>query len=267
MPKISEIEDDFGDPDDMVLDDPPSPTLPAPATIAKGNLKGKAKAATPSNAPTPSLPGGKPPFSLPSTFKHAEGYDTKHPDEYKEWTTIYPIYLDSKKPIKAGGRKVPKKLAVPWPLAEPIAFICARLGYETVFEPDRSHPQDWENPGRVKVLLAIDGKPVIPTIKNKRALLHRLGPLLAPHQPSTPAPTRGNPHPLPPIHTRLPPNSPAISHGSLESALSGGGMGGLLGNMFGGGGAQEKEEEVPRIEDKKPQAKVVKPKKVHIKRR
>lgn len=50
------------------------------------------------------------------------------------YDTIYPIYLDAKAPHCAGGRRVPKSLALEWPLAESIAGACGKLGIQTVFE-------------------------------------------------------------------------------------------------------------------------------------
>lgn len=48
---------------------------------------------------------------------------------------------------------VGKELAVENPHAREIANACSRLGLETVFEPSKSHPKDWANPGRVKIKL------------------------------------------------------------------------------------------------------------------
>ncbi len=52
----------------------------------------------------------------------------------RSYDTIYPIYFDAKAPHCAGGRRVPKTLALEWPLAESIAGACGRLGVQTVFE-------------------------------------------------------------------------------------------------------------------------------------
>lgn len=41
--------------------------------------------------------------------------------------------------------------------------------------------------------------------------------------------------------------SPAISHGLLESSAKGGGMGGMLGNLL-GGGAPDEPEPLPALE-------------------
>lgn len=109
-------------------------------------------------------------------------------------------------------------------------------------------------------------------LSTERTLLARICTLLGPHQPQAPAPTESNPHPLPPIHLRLPPNSPAISHGTLDQAMKGGGLGGMLGGMFGGEDEEaiEKAKRDKEEEDRKKREqmqKMLKPKKVHIKRR
>lgn len=89
-----------------------------------------------------------------------------------------------------------------------------------------------------------------------------------------PASTPGS---LPPIHLRYPPHSPAVSNGVLESAVSGkgpmGGMGNMFGNMLGGGGAGAggapalggAEEEDKPAEKKTPSK--PKMKKIHQRRR
>lgn len=50
------------------------------------------------------------------------------------WTTLYPLYIDSKQPHKSGGRRISSKYALNWPLAESMARGCLSLRFETVFE-------------------------------------------------------------------------------------------------------------------------------------
>ncbi|KAL8292229.1 hypothetical protein RQP46_001695 [Phenoliferia psychrophenolica] len=268
MPSIEEVDSDvdFSDPDDAPLEAAPAPPAPKPKP------KPAAAAAKPAASQQRPPSGIQPPFALPSTFKGPHNLRTLAPEVYKEWESIYPIYIDAKRPNKPGARRVAKQHALQWPLAEPMAHICGILGFKTVYEPTKTHPKDWENPGRVKVQLRVDGKPVNPAIKDKRALLHHLTLHLAPQQPKAPAATPSNPHPLPPIHLRLPPMSPAISHGALVSALAGdglmGGMGNMLGNMLGGGGAGGGEPEEPAEPiPKKPAVIMQKPRKVHMKKK
>ena len=43
------------------------------------------------------------------------------------------------------------ELAVENPLAREIVAACSMLRLDTLFEPNKIHPKDWANPGRVKV--------------------------------------------------------------------------------------------------------------------
>jgi signal recognition particle subunit SRP19 len=85
---------------------------------------------------------------------------------------VYPRYFDAKVSV-ADGRRVPRKSALWWPQATHIAQACASLGLPSVLEPEKTHPADWENPGRVKVQLERDGRPINPIVKNResRALI------------------------------------------------------------------------------------------------
>ena len=59
-----------------------------------------------------------------------------------------------------------KEYAVKNPLAREIVDCCNLNGLKTVFEPMKTHPKDWANPGRVRVLLKEDGQPQHGKIKN-----------------------------------------------------------------------------------------------------
>lgn len=52
-----------------------------------------------------------------------------------------------------------------WPLSQDITDACRKLGLQILHEPQKAHPRDWENPGRVKVLLKHDGRHVHPLIR------------------------------------------------------------------------------------------------------
>ncbi|GAA5831626.1 hypothetical protein JCM3766R1_004958 [Sporobolomyces carnicolor] len=262
MPTIS---DDFSDPEDVLLDDA---ALPATSTTASSSGPAS-RGDVP--LPAPSVgPDGVP--VIPKAVKigpYGQLFQVDQ-DEFKRWETIYPIYLDTKQPQQDGARRVSKQVGLEWPFAEQIAKACRMMGFETVFEPSKTHPKDWANPGRVRVQLKkADGTPTVSSVPNKRVLLRRICDSLRPHQPKALAPSK-----LPPIEQRLPPNSPAVSLGTLDQALQGGGPLGMLGNMFGGGGvggaAGEIEgggEQVETTPKKKEGPKVIKPRKVHMKRR
>ena len=52
----------------------------------------------------------------------------------RRWDTLYPIYIDRKRPQQDGGRRVNAKIALEWPFAEQMAKACRMLGFEAVFE-------------------------------------------------------------------------------------------------------------------------------------
>lgn len=74
------------------------------------------------------------------------------PSDIKDYQSIYPVYFDATR-SRSSGRRVPVSLAVKNPLARDIATACAQLRLQPVFEAHRTHPDDWANPGRVKVPL------------------------------------------------------------------------------------------------------------------
>jgi len=169
---------------------------------------------------------------------------------YKDWTTIYPIYFDAKRPRKSGERKVSNDKAVMYPKAAVIAMALNRLGFKStqlVLEHDKTHPRDWSNPGRVKVQLKNpeNGKPVNSRIPDKKAAIDRVATILFNSQPENLVPVpwkRTLPTPkdvtevdvkgkgvdqnqekffMPPIAERLPLHSPAVSHGLHDMSMHG----------------------------------------------
>lgn len=96
------------------------------------------------NSPAPNFTGGAP----GGTQFHDAGDDSK----YKDFQCIYPVYFDKNRSRKE-GRRVGVELAVENPLASEIANACGRLRLESLFEPAKTHPKDWANPGRVKIKL------------------------------------------------------------------------------------------------------------------
>ncbi|KIM42311.1 hypothetical protein M413DRAFT_444738 [Hebeloma cylindrosporum] len=93
---------------------------------------------------------------------------------YKTWTCIYPIYLDAKRPYASGQRRVARAKGLWWPLSKDIADAASRLGLGTLHEVNKSHPRDWENPGRVRVQWKKDGKLLNPVVNSKKQLLEMI---------------------------------------------------------------------------------------------
>lgn len=182
---------------------------------------------------------------------------------YANFQCLYPVYFDASR-TRAQGRRVHASLAVRNPLAREIANACSRLRLPTLLEPDKSHPKDWANPGRVKV--GLKGSQAVGAAKNK----HGLYVLVAQHLKQNPTtesspglrlriggqvqPEEGKPYPRPAVPRGwkmgelLPYMSPAMTGGGVSENLfkdmmkemQGGGdpMSALMG-AAGGNGAEE----------------------------
>lgn len=87
------------------------------------------------------------------------------PEKTKHWQCLYPLYFDSTR-TRAEGRRVGKEQAVPNPLAREICDAVFGLGLQLAFEAGKTHPKDWSNPGRVRVLVKEEGKIVSRQVKN-----------------------------------------------------------------------------------------------------
>ncbi|KAL6939174.1 hypothetical protein ACO0RG_003002 [Hanseniaspora osmophila] len=73
--------------------------------------------------------------------------NTKLDDKY---ILIYPCYFDKNRTIKQ-GRRLKKELCIDNPLGMIVAATCHMLQYDMKYEFDKTHPQDFLNPGRIKI--------------------------------------------------------------------------------------------------------------------
>ncbi|KAH7192235.1 signal recognition particle, SRP19 subunit [Fusarium flagelliforme] len=246
--------DDFADSDIMRRVEPTGPRT-APAAAAPPRQE---PAIVPADAPV----GGTMPASADRSA-------------YADFQCLYPVYFDASR-SRAEGRRVGAELAVKDPLAREIANACSRLRLPTLFEPEKVHPKDWANPGRVKVgLKKTDGHPV----KNK----HHLYRLVADHLRENPTtedspglrvriggqlqPEPGKPYPKPAVPRGwkmgelVPYLSAAMTGGGVSENLfkdmmkemQGGGdpMSALMGAQAGGGGGEESSGGGKKKKDKK----------------
>lgn len=96
------------------------------------------------------------------------------PEQTKHYQCIYPVYFDAAR-SRAHGRRVAAKDAVSNPLARDIvdALSAVSRAFEVPLqiqlEPGKTHPKDWANPGRVRVLMKKDGKAVCRDIENSES--------------------------------------------------------------------------------------------------
>lgn len=102
----------------------------------------------PSVSSGPPTAGGEQ-YSIPTTT-------SANAKAYAHFQCLYPVYFDASR-TRAEGRRVSKNLAVANPLARELVNACRDLRLQTLFEPEKMHPKDWANPGRVKVNLKESG--------------------------------------------------------------------------------------------------------------
>ncbi|RSL42913.1 hypothetical protein CEP53_011946 [Fusarium sp. AF-6] len=271
-PRIEEVSDsDFdSDPAEADIDDF------AESDIMRRVEPKSSTTTTSSSAPRQAAPPIVPASQMPHIVPAGAPMGSTLPanadrSAYAEFQCLYPVYFDASR-SRAEGRRVNADLAVKDPLAREIANACSRLRLPTLFEPEKVHPKDWANPGRVKVgLKKTPGHPV----QNK----HHLYRLVAEHLKDNPTtedsaglrvriggqlqPEPGKPYPKPAVPRGwkmgelLPYLSPAMTGGGVSENLfkdmmkemQGGGdpMAALMGAQAGGdesssGGGKKKKD-------------------------
>jgi signal recognition particle subunit SRP19 len=157
---------------------------------------------------------------------------TADPSAFAGAHALYPVYFDAAR-SRSEGRRVPAEKAVRNPLARDVVAACAALGLRTLYEPHKTHPKDWANPGRARVYLKEAGH-----VKNKRHLYGLVAAHLARHPvtedsaslretfgPAGPAPPVGEKYPRPAVPRGwkvgelLPYYSPALTGGGVSENL------------------------------------------------
>ena len=197
----------------------------------------------------------------------------------KTHCTLYPLYFDSTRP-RSRGRRVHTSLATPNPLAYSLlqalrSILATQPGPQPLnitLEPDKTHPNDWANPGRVRIRLYDEDthEPLHPSITKKAQLYKLIGKWLHdnPTQPEDPLELKIQGLTVPEnflegsgklqrpkgwegkMGVILPVHSPAVSGGGVSENFfkeamqemqamqggNGGGGGGGMPGMPGGGG-------------------------------
>lgn len=156
----------------------------------------------------------------------------------KSYHALYPVYFDVSR-TRAEGRRVSVKHAVKNPLGREIVDAVSAVVGATAriaFEPDKMHPKDWANPGRIRVQLRDreTGKWLVgPKVKNKSHLYILVAQWLQEHPTTKDMPMRlriqGMPMPekieapaVPggwKINDILPLHSPAMSGGGVSDNM------------------------------------------------
>lgn len=106
------------------------------------------------------------------------------PEQRKEFNMmqmIYPCYFDISRSTSE-GRRLPLTHCIENPLAKTILDACKTLRIPAVLEPEKSHPKDWGNPGRIRVGLKYEHKPTHPHLTSKKKALYAIGDYLQTHK-------------------------------------------------------------------------------------
>lgn len=120
----------------------------------------------------------------PMASQLAGGSGSKAQDdgEHKKWVSVYPIYFDAKRHYGKGCRRVSYEKSSPFPTQLWLAKAVGRLQLKYVQEPYKTHPQDWENPGRIKVqLFNEDGTAVNSRFPGKKQLFDAIAETIQPN--------------------------------------------------------------------------------------
>lgn len=116
--------------------------------------------------------------------------------KFRAFQVVYPCYFDRNR-SHSQGRRVSLELAVENPLAKTVSDACEALGLSFVLELDKTHPQDYGNPGRIRIMLKTDGVPVQQRFATKRSLFNSIAQYLQKHPTTLRSieKTRGIPYP------------------------------------------------------------------------
>ncbi|KAJ5746883.1 uncharacterized protein N7511_008579 [Penicillium nucicola] len=172
--RVEEVSD--SDPEEIAPDYDSDEDLPANAIISPANIPNRAPAPQPQAQPQMQMPQMQAPEPQREIPRH--------------FSCLYPVYFDKTR-SRAEGRKVGAELAVENPLARDIVDAVQMLGLNAGLEPEKLHPKDWANPGRVRVQVKNeDGKLANPKIKNKHHLYILVAQYLKAHPTNEQSPYR-----------------------------------------------------------------------------
>ncbi|KAI9807042.1 MAG: hypothetical protein M1825_005759 [Sarcosagium campestre] len=225
--RIEEVSDSESDADPVDMD----PSDFDPARFGNSIIQPASSASTSAN-PTLMNPTNIPFNAGASSDNNPTITSAEDIKRFAHYQCLYPLYFDKTR-SKAEGRRVNKELAVENPLAPDIVDAVQGLALTPVFEPGKLHPKDWSNPGRIRVLVKVDGEPVNRKIQNKHHLYTLVADYLRKHPTSEASVRRMRYAGMPPPDPTKPLPKPAVPRGwkigsmlpLYSPALSGGGVG------------------------------------------
>lgn len=190
-PVLEEVNDDDIDNMDMDIAEfdpdlktPVAPKRPAPSIVRSQDLEIQPQSQLfpqMSNIPVPT----KQESHQRNNIIDPKSFTAEEEEHFKKFQVIYPCYFDINRTHKQ-GRRVSIDRAVENPLAKTISDACRYLNIPVLLELDKTHPQDFGNPGRVRILLRdpSGGKPIDSRFGNKKSFMNKIADYLADHPTS-----------------------------------------------------------------------------------
>lgn len=178
-PTLEEVDDDI---DNMEMDiaqfdpnlrTPIAPLIPPPLVVRSQDAVPTPAGTSPAQSSLGHQASNHNDVVDPSTFTDEERR------QIQAFLIIYPCYFDANRSHKE-GRRVSYNRAVFNPLAKTLSDACRKLNIPVLLELSKCHPQDYGNPGRVRVMLKSDGEKH-PLFSNKRVLLNAIADYLKDH--------------------------------------------------------------------------------------
>lgn len=93
--------------------------------------------------------------------------------ELRKMQMVYPCYFDKNR-SRENGRRLPLDQCVENPLAYTIFKACKVLKIVAVLDAEKTHPQDWGNPGRVRIGCKWEGTATHSMFKSKKQMLYAI---------------------------------------------------------------------------------------------
>lgn len=169
---------------DPSLKTPIAPVRPAPSVVRSQDAEPPLFPNLPMTNPLQAGPSANPPPKSAIQRKDildSQAFSEDEQAQFKRFQVVYPCYFDKNRSVRE-GRRVNSDRAVANPLAKTVSDACRSLGLPVLLELDKTHPQDFGNPGRVRVMLKDDnGTFFNPQFKHKRHLFNAISEFLKTH--------------------------------------------------------------------------------------
>lgn len=115
----------------------------------------------------------------------------------RRWKIIYPAYVCARQ-SQTGARRLPRDHCLWWPTSSDLVHAALALGYTVLHEPAKTHPADWDNPGRIRLSPHPSSSNPSPMPASKYTILKRLAQTIRNQRPDQAVLPSQLPPPTPP---------------------------------------------------------------------